>query len=178
MITPHHPCSYHQLRGGQNSVIGAGQFSVVICSQGLSVANASFGKVSQGSSKIGELVAEIAAASGEQAEGIDQLNRAISDMDRVVQQNAATAEESASASEELSAQAELVREYVLQLAQVVGSVTDHATTFEPPETEQPGPAPVDPATRCIRSIATAAKGQTASRSLVAKPAPRLLNKPT
>ena len=178
MITPHHPCSYHQLRGGQNSVIGAGQFSVVICSQGLSVANASFGKVSQGSSKIGELVAEIAAASGEQAEGIEQLNRAISDMDRVVQQNAATAEESASASEELSAQAELVRDYVLQLAQVVGSVTDQAATFEPPETEQPGPAPVDPATRCIRSIAPAAKAQTASRSLVAKPAPRLLNKPT
>lgn len=83
-----------------------------------------FSKVTQSAVKIGELMSEIAAASGEQAEGIDQVNRAVAEMDKVVQRNAANAEESASASEELSAQAAVVREYVQQLAQVVGLVGD------------------------------------------------------
>ena len=86
----------------------------------LGEANDAFGKVSQGSSRIGELVGEIAAASGEQAEGIDQVNRAVADMDKVVQRNAANAEESASAAEELNAQAEQMRQYVTQLAALVG----------------------------------------------------------
>ena len=41
---------------------------------------------------------EISAASAEQAQGIDQVNTAVSQMDKVTQQNAANAEESASAS--------------------------------------------------------------------------------
>lgn len=86
----------------------------------LGEANDAFGKVSQGSSRIGELVGEIAAASGEQAEGIDQVNRAVADMDKVVQRNAANAEESASAAEELNAQAEQMRQYVTRLAALVG----------------------------------------------------------
>jgi len=40
------------------------------------------------------------------AQGIDQVNTAVAQMDKVTQQNAANAEESASASEELSSQAE------------------------------------------------------------------------
>ncbi|WP_448383755.1 bacteriohemerythrin [Desulfosoma sp.] len=84
----------------------------------------SFAEVAESAVKVGELVAEIAAASGEQAEGIDQVNRAVAEMDKVVQRNAANAEESASASEELSAQAAVVREYVQQLARVVGLVRD------------------------------------------------------
>ncbi|ROQ92289.1 bacteriohemerythrin [Desulfosoma caldarium] len=88
----------------------------------------SFSKVTESATKIGELVAEIAAASGEQAEGIDQVNRAVAEMDKVVQRNAANAEESASASEELSAQAAVVREYVQQLARVVGLVGDTMRT--------------------------------------------------
>jgi methyl-accepting chemotaxis protein len=39
---------------------------------------------------------EIAAASKEQSDGIGQINRAVSDMNRVTQQNAANAEELAS----------------------------------------------------------------------------------
>jgi methyl-accepting chemotaxis protein len=48
--------------------------------------------------KVSQLVEEIAAASQEQARGIEQLNQAVAQMDKVVQQNAANAEESASAS--------------------------------------------------------------------------------
>jgi methyl-accepting chemotaxis protein len=61
------------------------------------------------------LVGEIAAASTEQAQGIDQVNTAVGEMDRVVQQNAATAEESASSSEEMNAQAEQMKSMVKEL---------------------------------------------------------------
>ena len=69
---------------------------------------------------MGQLIDEIAAASEEQAQGIDQINRAVSEMDKVTQQTAASAEESASASEELTAQAEQMRGYVGDLAAAIG----------------------------------------------------------
>jgi methyl-accepting chemotaxis protein len=55
--------------------------------------------------KVGDLIAEIAAASNEQALGIEQVNTAVASMNQVTQQNAANSEESASAAEELSSQA-------------------------------------------------------------------------
>ncbi len=55
--------------------------------------------------KVSNLVAEIAASSKEQAQGVDQINKAVAQMDEVTQKNAATSEESASAAEELASQA-------------------------------------------------------------------------
>ena len=51
---------------------------------------------------------------------MEQINKAVSEMDRVVQKNAASAEESASASEEMNAQAEQMKEFVGELVAVVG----------------------------------------------------------
>ncbi len=70
--------------------------------------------------KVGELVDEIAVASNEQAQGIEQVNKAVADMDKVTQQNAANAEESASASEEMSAQAKQMKGMVNELTALVG----------------------------------------------------------
>ena len=56
-----------------------------------------FREVALSVGKSDELVGEISAASHEQAQGIEQINMAVSEMDKVVQQNAANAEESASA---------------------------------------------------------------------------------
>jgi len=81
--------------------------------------NEAFKKVAESSGKVGTLVAEIAQASKEQSNGIDQVNLAIFEMDKVVQQNAANAEESASAAEEMSAQAEQLKEYVDELMALV-----------------------------------------------------------
>lgn len=55
--------------------------------------------------KAAALVGDIAAASRDQATGIEQINQGITQVSQVVQTNAATAEESAAASEELSGQA-------------------------------------------------------------------------
>ena len=52
---------------------------------------------------------EIAQASGEQAAGIDQVNRAVLQVSQVTQTSAATSEESAVASEELSSQAQALQ---------------------------------------------------------------------
>ena len=79
-----------------------------------------FAKVAEDSNKIGQLVGEIAAASKEQSIGIAQVNTAVSDVDKVTQQNAARAEESASASEEMKAQAEQMKVQVKRLITLVG----------------------------------------------------------
>ncbi len=82
--------------------------------------NEAFTEVATSSTKVGDLVAEIAAASNEQAQGIEQVNKVVVEMDKVVQQNAANAEESASASEEMSAQAEQMKGFVGDLVSLVG----------------------------------------------------------
>ncbi len=54
--------------------------------------------------KVADIIAEISTASREQTVGIDQVNVAISDIDRTTQQNAALVEEAAAAAESLSEQ--------------------------------------------------------------------------
>lgn len=55
--------------------------------------------------RVNELIAEIAAASDEQARGIEQVNQAVTQMDQVTQQNAALVEEAAAAAEHMRQQA-------------------------------------------------------------------------
>jgi methyl-accepting chemotaxis protein len=60
--------------------------------------------------QVTQIVGEIANASREQSEGIDQVNQAITQMDQVTQQNAALVEEAAAATQSLQDQAsELAR---------------------------------------------------------------------
>lgn len=56
--------------------------------------------------RVNDIMAEIAAASSEQASGIDEVSKAVSQMDEVTQQNAALVEEAAAAAESLQAQSE------------------------------------------------------------------------
>jgi len=79
-----------------------------------------FDQVGASTVTVKELVGEIAVASEEQAQGVEQINRAVGEMERVVQQNAANAEESASASKELAAQAEHMKGIVGELMGIVG----------------------------------------------------------
>ncbi|MFW5784754.1 MAG: methyl-accepting chemotaxis protein [Chitinispirillaceae bacterium] len=76
--------------------------------------------ISESAMKVAGLIGEISAASKEQAQGIDEINSAVAQMDQVTQSNASNAEESASASEELSAQAKELKEMVDQLVAIVG----------------------------------------------------------
>ncbi|MDR3554005.1 MAG: methyl-accepting chemotaxis protein [Syntrophobacteraceae bacterium] len=78
-----------------------------------------FAKMAAGISNLAGLIGETAAASREQSQGIAQINLAISEVDKVVQQNAASAEQSAAASEELDAQAVQMRAFIHDLASLI-----------------------------------------------------------
>ena len=69
--------------------------------------------------KMNELAVEVASASEEQTKGIDQINTAVSQIEKITQANAANSEESAAASEELTAQSEKLLEYVEVLRDIV-----------------------------------------------------------
>ncbi len=59
----------------------------------VNVTNEVFSEVTASSTKVVQLMGEIAAASQEQSQGIDQVNKAMAEMNQVTQQNAASAEE-------------------------------------------------------------------------------------
>ena len=85
----------------------------------VNVTNKDFDEVAANASKVTDLIAEIAAASQEQAQGIGQVNTAVADMDKGVQQNAASAEESASVAEEMSAEAAQMRTMIDDLVVLI-----------------------------------------------------------
>ena len=90
-------------------------------------ANESIDTIVGSTTKASSLVKEISASNIEQAEGIEQVNSSVAQMDKVTQQNAANSEESASASEELSGQAHTLNDMVRQLVLVVDGASGRKT---------------------------------------------------
>jgi methyl-accepting chemotaxis protein len=96
--------------------------------------------------KVGDIVAEIAAASQEQSSGIEQVNKAVMQMDEVTQQNAALVEEASAASESLETQAHELRQLIefFQVAaedeEEVPSADDLAHTSHTADWQHPGKA--------------------------------------
>jgi methyl-accepting chemotaxis protein len=86
-------------------------------------------EIVSGSKKVAQLIGEVSAATNEQAKGIDQINIAISEMNKVTQQNASLSEESASAAEELNSQSEELAKMVsvFKLGNVAHSRSGMAT---------------------------------------------------
>ena len=82
--------------------------------------NEAFAEVSVSASKVGELVGEIAAASHEQSQGIDQINKAVTEMNEVTQKTASSAEESAAASGDMNAQVEQIKQISYTLTNIIG----------------------------------------------------------
>ncbi len=135
--------------------------------------NADFGEVASAVTKVTELVGEISAASLEQSRGIDEVSRAIGQMDKVTQGNAANAEEIASASEELSAQAKSTEEIVRSLQALVkgeggatgqsaDSKSSPAGAGSPRKASLPGHAVPPP----VRSAGKAADGNAGMKHAV------------
>ena len=76
--------------------------------------------ITEESGVIKTLVDEVNLGSQEQARGIDQIGKAIIQMEKVTQTTAANAEEGAAAAEELTAQSETLKEIVERLNRMVG----------------------------------------------------------
>ncbi len=83
-------------------------------------AKAAFSENIEITSRVGQLVDQISDASNEQARGVEEANRAMTQISKLTQRNAAGAEESASAAEEMNAQAESMKTYVRDLAVFIG----------------------------------------------------------
>jgi len=72
--------------------------------------------------RVSDIIGEITSASGEQSQGISEINGAVAQLDQMTQQNAALVEESTAAAESLKEQA-------MRLAEVVGTFKLEATTY-------------------------------------------------
>ena len=72
--------------------------------------------------EVSEVMENIKVASQEQAEGVDQINRAIADMDRITQENSALVEQNATASQHMAEEAENLQN-LLNMFRVDGEET-------------------------------------------------------
>ena len=70
--------------------------------------------------EVDKLDEAVAGISREQAEGIGQINEAVTQLDKVTQSNAASAEESAAVAQELNGQTKLLKENIAGLMQLIG----------------------------------------------------------
>ena len=92
--------------------------------------------------RVTDIMAEISAASQEQSGGLEQVNTAVSQMDKITQQNAALVEEAAAAAKSMEEQTDallqMVGGFVLAEGQAVATA---------PAPRQPSPAAPKPAAR-------------------------------
>jgi methyl-accepting chemotaxis protein len=97
--------------------------------------------------KVTDIVAEIAAASQEQSTGIDQVNKAVTQLDTLTQQNAALVEQATASSESMTEQAHALNEAMKHYK--VGNDTDAVRETD----EARGPATGrHPATNSRRAV--------------------------
>jgi len=94
----------------------------------------SLNAIAEKTRKVDGIVAEIATASSEQRQGVDQVNLAVGQMDKVTQSNASNAEETAAAAEELNAQSLTLKDAVAELTALVGGSgsANHASSNPTP----------------------------------------------
>jgi methyl-accepting chemotaxis protein len=111
--------------------------------------------ITEESAKVKTLVDEVSLGSTEQTRGIEQIAKALTQMEQVTQQSAANAEESAAAAEELTAQASTLTEVVAQLSAMVGG----AETAQ--ERRHMAP-PARKATASLKSLHRAVSGKSTS----------------
>ena len=83
-----------------------------------------------------ELVQEIAAASSEQADGANQINVGIRDLDSIIQQNAAASEQLAATADKLSGQAGLLQESISYFKLGDGTGPERAPDFAGEDSEE------------------------------------------
>ncbi len=100
--------------------------------------NVEFAEVAAIVTKASELAGEIATSSREQAQGIEHLNLAVQEMDKVVQQNAAGAEGNASMSQEIGAQIDPMKNMISELELWIGSKKGKAGPARNKESEKTG----------------------------------------
>jgi uncharacterized phage infection (PIP) family protein YhgE len=123
--------------------------------------------------RVSDIIGEITAASGEQSDGIGQVNVAVTQLDQMTQQNAALVEESAAAAESLREQAGKLAQ-VVQIFRIDGAQA-HVTPVvmaarpaigKPARTQPVGLKPAAPKALALTSSVDALKRPTAAAPAV------------
>lgn len=89
--------------------------------------------------KVSDIITEISTASEEQAAGIDEVNKAVIQMDEMTQQNAALVEEAAAASESLGEQSENLDD-LISFFNVGGAPKSRKVAKSRAKVREPGPS--------------------------------------
>jgi len=120
--------------------------------------------------RVTDIMAEISAASREQSNGIDQVNTAVSQMDKITQQNAALVEEAAAAAKSMEEQTEELSKIVaaFQIGTATGAAAGAAHAAVPvrsaPAAARPVPGAGRPTQAASHPPAKAAKKAAAVRA--------------
>jgi methyl-accepting chemotaxis protein len=109
--------------------------------------------------QVADIVAEIASASQEQSTGIDQINKALTQMDEVTQQNSALVEENAASAKTLEHQSETMNDKVA-FFRLDASATSHLAVAPaaPAAVTRLVAKPAKPAAAPVRKVASALNG--------------------
>ncbi|HEY2928431.1 methyl-accepting chemotaxis protein [Piscinibacter sp.] len=110
------------------SLIGSSVNKVEIGSQLVQDAGATMAEIVASVKRVSDIIGEITAASSEQSSGIGQIHSAVTQLDRMTQQNAALVEQGAAAAESLKEQAQALTRAVgsFRLNDASGDSTDQS----------------------------------------------------
>jgi methyl-accepting chemotaxis protein len=148
-------------------------------------AGQTMGEIVQAVRRVTDIMGEISAASEEQSDGIEQVNRAVTQMDSVTQQNAALVEQAAAAAASLEEQTRQLKGVVAQwrvenAAPVRTSASTAAARLTPAARIEPSAAPVsksaDKRAKPGPSVKVAAEPNVVADTAVIKEAARPVSK--
>ena len=118
---------------------------------------------------VAQMAAEIAAASQEQSQGVQEITKAMAQLDQVTQENASSATEAAQSSESLSAQADALRKVVDALVVTIKGGENHEQGIHDYHGNAGGGTPsARPAARSSRTPAARAANVQKKAALTAK----------
>jgi len=106
--------------------------------------------------RVNDIMSEIAAASAEQSTGIDEISKAVSQMDEMTQQNAALVEEAAAAAESMQQQSEQLAERVATFKLTADEENDDLPAIVPKG------LPKSPASNKVKSVNKLAQLRTSA----------------
>jgi len=107
--------------GGTNNIIADSTEKVRLGGDIVQETSEVYDNIAESSGKISHIVAEIAAAAGEQAKGVGNIKNAIIELDGAGQRNLNSSEELASTAVGMQTQAELLKNFVNELESLTGN---------------------------------------------------------
>ena len=113
--------------------------------------------------EIDDLIVQISSSAQQQAQGLNEVNTAVNQMDQVTQQNAAMVEQTTAATHSLKGQtAELIKQVsAFTISATSRAVSPRRDPAPAPAAERPSPSPVERAAPRQRVAASSARGGVA-----------------